>query len=73
MPIRCLNTHETLPGIDVGEVGEKLGYNSVDNGFLSFNRVRVPRKALLSRFMNITKEGDFKMKANPKIIYQIMV
>jgi len=23
--------------------------------------------------MNITKQGDFKMKANPKIIYQIMV
>ena len=54
-------------------MGEKLGYNSVDNGFLSFDQYRVPRKALLSRFMNITKEGDFKMKANPKIIYQIMV
>ena len=73
MPIRSLDTHEALPGIEVGEVGEKLGYNSVDNGFLAFNHVRVPRKALLSRFMNITKEGDFKMKANPKIIYQIMV
>jgi alkylation response protein AidB-like acyl-CoA dehydrogenase len=23
--------------------------------------------------MNITKTGDFKMKANPRIIYQIMV
>ena len=73
MPIRNLNTHEALPGIEVGDVGEKLGYNSVDNGFLSFNQVRIPRKNLLSRFMNITKEGDFKMKANPKIIYQIMV
>lgn len=33
----------------------------------------MPRKALLSRFMSITKTGDFKMKANPRIIYQIMV
>jgi len=38
-----------------------------------YNNFRVPRKALLSRFMNITKTGEFKMKANPRIIYQIMV
>lgn len=62
-----------LPGVEVGDIGVKLGYNSIDNGYLKFNQFRVPRKALLSRFMNITKAGDFKMKANPKIIYQIMV
>ena len=38
-----------------------------------FNQYRVPRKALLSRFVSITKTGDFKMKSNPRIIYQIMV
>jgi acyl-CoA oxidase len=62
-----------MPGIKVGDVGEKIGYSNVDNGFLSFEHYRIPRKALLARFMSITKTGDFKMKANPKIIYQIMV
>ena len=71
--IRDTDTHRPLPGIEVGDVGEKIGYNSVDNGFLSFDKFRIPRKALLSRFMSITKTGDFKMKANPKIVYQIMV
>ena len=73
MPIRDLQTHEPLPGIEVGDIGTKLGYNSIDNGYLKFTHYRVPRKALLSRFMSITKTGDFKMKANPRIIYQIMV
>ena len=71
--MRDLETHEPLEGIEVGEIGTKLGYNSVDNGYLKFTQFHVPRKALLSRFMNISKNGDFKMKANPKIIYQIMV
>lgn len=73
VPIRDLNTHQPLSGIECGDIGTKLGYNSVDNGYLKFNSYRVSRKALLSRFMSINKQGEFKMKANPKIIYQIMV
>ena len=68
-----MDTHLPMPGITVGDIGEKLGYSSVDNGYVSFDHYRIPRKNLLSRFMNITKTGDFKMKANPKIIYQVMV
>ena len=73
VPVRDLRTHEPLPGVEVGEIGTKLGYNNVDNGYLKFDHFRVPRKALLSRFISINKKGEFKMKANPKIIYQIMV
>lgn len=62
-----------MRGVEVGDIGTKLGYNSIDNGYLMFTQVRIPRKALLSRFVSITKSGDFKMKANPRIIYQIMV
>ena len=72
VPVRDVNTHQVLPGVDVGDMGTKLGYNCVDNGYLMYNNFRVPRKALLSRFMNITKTGEFKMKANPRMIYQIM-
>lgn len=71
--MRSLETHEPLPGVQVGDVGTKIGYNTIDNGYLMFNQYRVPRKALLSRFVSITKTGDFKMKSNPRIIYQIMV
>ena len=72
VPVRDVSTHEILPGVEVGDMGTKLGYNTVDNGYLMYNNFRVPRKALLSRFMNITKTGEFKMKANPRMIYQIM-
>ena len=72
VPIRDMDTHEPLPGVQVGDVGTKIGYNSVDNGFLMLNNVKVPRTALLSRFAEITPEGDFDMKADPGLLYFIM-
>jgi len=71
--IRDLETYQPLPGVEVGDIGSKLGYNGIDNGYLKFNQFRVSRKSLLSRFVSINKKGEFKMKANPRIIYQIMV
>ena len=43
-------SHLPLPGIKVGDIGPKFGYNGVDNGFLSFNHVRVPLDNMLMRF-----------------------
>jgi len=37
VPIRSLETHKPFPGVEVGEIGVKLGYNAMDNGYLSFN------------------------------------
>ena len=67
--IRDMETHVPLPGISVGDIGSKIGYSTVDNGFLSFDNYRVPRKNLLSRFTNITRTGEFKVKSHPKVVY----
>jgi len=62
-----------LPGITVGDIGTKLGYNSADNGYLSFNNVRVPRKNMMTQFSIITKEGDLEMRGDLRMLYNIMV
>jgi acyl-CoA oxidase len=36
-PIRSLDTHLPLKGVKVGDLGTKLGFNSVDNGWMSFD------------------------------------
>ena len=41
--IRDLDTHMPMRGIKCGDIGPKLGYNSKDNGWLSFDQVRIPR------------------------------
>lgn len=71
--IRSLENHMPMPGIEVGDLGTKLGYNTVDNGYLSFNQVRIPRTDMLSRFIEVDKEGSFSIKGDPRMLYQTMV
>lgn len=37
VPIRSRENHKPYQGIEVGDIGTKLGYNIIDNGYLSFN------------------------------------
>ena len=62
-----------LPGIKVGDIGPKLGYNFKDNGFLGFENVRIPRENILSRFVEVSKDGKVLQKGDPRIFYQIMI
>ena len=70
--IRDLETHEPLAGVSVGDIGAKLGYNSIDNGYLMFDNVKVPHSAHLSRFTAISREGEFELKSDPRLLYSIM-
>lgn len=47
--IRDFETHKPLPGIKVGEIGPKMGFNTANNGFLGFNNVRIPRENMLMK------------------------
>jgi len=62
-----------VKGVQVGDIGPKLGYNSKDNGWLIFNEKRIPRTNMLCKFAYIDKEGAFEMRGNPKALYQTMV
>lgn len=71
--IRSKPDHIPLPGVKVGDMGGKFGFNSKDNGWLIFNQVRIPRTNMLSRFLYVDKEGDLEFKGNPKALYATMV
>lgn len=73
VPIRSRVDHTVYPGVELGDVGTKLGYNSVDNGYLSFTHYRVPKISLLSRFVSVSREGEFELLGDPRAVYQIMV
>lgn len=68
--IRDLKTHEPLENIHVGDIGPKFGYNTMDNGFLLLNHVKIPHVNMLARFSRIDPEtGKYKRPANPSLIY----
>lgn len=58
VPIR--NPDGTLcKGVSVEDTGPKAGLLGIDNGCLSFSRVRVPRENLLDRFGTVTPGGQY--------------
>jgi len=55
-----MRTHQPLEGIEVGDVGPKIALPFNDNGYMIFKRVRVPKDALLSRYVKIKPSGEFE-------------
>ena len=41
-------------------MGEKIGLNGVDNGFMILNHYRVPRETLLNRMADVTPDGKYQ-------------
>jgi len=54
--------HRPLPGIEVGEVGPKIGDNGTETGFLRLTNVRIPRKWLLMKNQEVTEDGVYKKR-----------
>jgi len=52
--------HSVAQGVKIHDMGLKFGCNGVDNGKLSFDRVRVPREALLNASSDLDSNGEFK-------------
>lgn len=51
--LRDEETHELLPGIKTGDIGSKICFGSVNNGFLGLNNVRIPRKNMLMKHAQV--------------------
>ncbi|PVU98917.1 hypothetical protein BB560_001601 [Smittium megazygosporum] len=75
VPIRSLIDHKPLPGVTVGDIGPKMGFNTMDNGFLSLNKVRVPRFNMLQKYITVSRDGTVSRPSNinPRVTYGTMV
>ncbi|XP_010529972.1 PREDICTED: putative peroxisomal acyl-coenzyme A oxidase 1.2 [Tarenaya hassleriana] len=75
--LRSMDDHSPLPGITVGDVGMKFGngaYNSMDNGFMRFDDVRIPRDQMLMRIMEVTRDGKCVKSGVPsRLVYSTML
>ncbi|XP_063899561.1 probable peroxisomal acyl-coenzyme A oxidase 1 [Helicoverpa armigera] len=71
--LRDEETHMPLPGIKLGEIGAKLGFNTVNNGFLGFENHRIPRNRMLMKNAQVLKDGTFRKSPNSKLTYGTMV
>ncbi|GBP17201.1 Peroxisomal acyl-coenzyme A oxidase 3 [Eumeta japonica] len=60
VPIRDPKTLKPYPGVIVGDLGEKIGINGVDNGFVMFNKYYLPRENQLDKLGGVDENGDYE-------------
>ncbi|XP_067907729.1 peroxisomal acyl-coenzyme A oxidase 2-like isoform X3 [Heterodontus francisci] len=71
--IRSLVDHSALPGIKIGDIGPKMAFNHIDNGYLMLQNVHVPRENMLSRYSEVTSDGSYLKRGSDTINYITMV
>ncbi|KAL4130006.1 hypothetical protein PRIC2_006012 [Phytophthora ramorum] len=71
--IRSMEDHEPLPGIEVGDIGPKVGFNGVDNGYCAFHKIRIPRENMMMRYAKVLPNGTFVKPKSDKLVYLTMV
>ncbi|KAE8576959.1 hypothetical protein XENTR_v10004383 [Xenopus tropicalis] len=73
VPIRHMGTHEPLPGVVVGDIGPKFGFDETDNGFLKFDKLRIPRENMLMKYAKVEPDGTYVKPLSDKLTYGTMV
>jgi len=73
VPIRDTKTFQTLPGVLIGDIGKKMGRDGVDNGYLQFSYVRVPRDYMMMKYTQVSKDGKVTDTAAPQMAYGALI
>lgn len=59
VPLRNPSTFDPFPGVTIGDCGSKMGRNGIDNGWIQFSNVLIPRDHMLMRYAQVTRDGAF--------------
>lgn len=71
--LRDDDTWIPMPGIKIGEIGAKLGMKAVNNGYLGFENVRIPRKNMLMRNAQVLEDGTYVKSPSSVLTYGTMM
>ena len=71
--LRSLENHKVVPGLELGDIGRKFGFDSTDNAYLKFNKLRIPRSHMLMRFARVTPDGKFERLRSELLMYAAML
>jgi acyl-CoA oxidase len=69
VPLRDPKTYNTLPGINIGDIGKKMGRDGIDNGWIQFTNVRIPRGYMLMKHAKVSRSGQVKEPKMQQLTY----
>ncbi|KAH3679583.1 hypothetical protein WICMUC_000916 [Wickerhamomyces mucosus] len=64
---------DLLPGITIGDIGSKMGRDAIDNGWIQFHHVEIPKDYLLQKFTQIDADGTVHNTPLEQISYSALL
>lgn len=68
VPLRDAH-HNVCPGVTVGDIGAKMGRDGIDNGWIQFSHVRIPRFFMLQKFCKVSRDGEVTLPPLEQLSY----
>ncbi|CAI5758715.1 unnamed protein product [Candida verbasci] len=72
VPLRDSN-HDLMPGVTVGDIGAKMGRDGIDNGWIQFSSVRIPRFFMLQKFCKVSRDGEVILPPLEQLSYSALL
>ncbi|ORY03519.1 acyl-CoA oxidase [Basidiobolus meristosporus CBS 931.73] len=73
VPLRDPKTFNLLPGINIGDIGKKMGRDGIDNGWIQFTHVRIPRQNMLMKYAQVTRTGKVIQPPLAQLAYGALI
>ncbi|KAI9316821.1 acyl-CoA dehydrogenase/oxidase [Dichotomocladium elegans] len=71
--LREKSTGELMPNVKIGDIGKKHGHQGVDNGWIQFHRVRIPRLHMLQKWVTLERDGSYTPAPSPAVMYATLI
>jgi len=71
--LRRLDDHTLMPGINIGDCGKKMGRNGLDNGWIQFTNVRIPRENMLMKYAKVEPDGTYVKPPLAQLAYGALI
>ncbi|AOW06967.1 YALI0F10857p [Yarrowia lipolytica CLIB122] len=71
--LRNINDHSLKVGISIGDIGKKMGRDGIDNGWIQFTNVRIPRQNLLMKYTKVDREGNVTQPPLAQLTYGSLI
>ncbi|GMM34732.1 acyl-CoA oxidase [Saccharomycopsis crataegensis] len=50
--------HHLIPGVSIGDIGAKMGRQGIDNGWIQFTNVKIPKNFMLQKYVQINDDEE---------------
>jgi acyl-CoA oxidase len=73
VPLRNIHDHTLKPGIALGDIGKKMGRDGIDNGWIQFSQVRIPRQFMLMKYAKVDRQGNVTQPPLAQLAYGALI